>query len=182
MAKNHNLFVGGAATRNADYGIFPSVPANVSFASHKQGGGSGGLQRDLQFGYGPGQNSPLDPGLNHYMTTHVFAAGDIINAILIPTNCLLTGVLVEVLNAGPAGMTADILMTNTAGGAVAYDEAGLVTDGLVTVAAAVSLAAKSKAYYVPEDAVTFAALAPAGFAARRPSWASRGRPSCPARR
>lgn len=166
MAKNHNLFVGGDGYHNNDSGMFPSKPANVSFAAHKQGGGSGGLQRDLNFGSGINTTTPLDPALNFYMRSHVIASGDIINAILLPTDCLLEAVSVEVINPGPAGLTCGITITNLAGGAIAYDEANAVAAGpIVVLAPGLALDAASRALLVPSSATAFTPVVPVGFSA-----------------
>ena len=164
MAKNHNLFVGGDGYHNNDSGMYPSKPANVPFAAHKQGGGSGGLQRDLNFGSGINTTTPLDPALNFYMRTHVLATGDIINAILLPTNCLLEAVSIEVVNPGPTGLSCGVYITNAAGGAIAYDAANTVAAGAIVVKApGLALDAVSAGLYVPTTAILFAQVAVMGF-------------------
>lgn len=166
MAKNHNLFVGGAATRNFGSAMFPGVPENVTLAAHKQGGGAGGLQRSLNFGLAAQSANPLDPALNYYAREHAFANGDIINAILLPINSLIEAVAVEVVAPGPTGLTCGMNITNGAGGAIAYDAAGAVAAGAVVVQApGFALDAVASTVFVPTTAILFAAVADMGFEA-----------------
>lgn len=166
MAKNHNLFVGGASTRNFNSAMFPAVPADVTLAAHKQGGGAGGLQRSLTFGLAAQSSNPLGPGLNYYMREHVMGNGDIINAILLPINSFIEAVALEVVSPGPAGLSCGIYITNGAGGAIAYDEANAVTPGAIVVhAPGVPLDAVSASVHFPVSAVAFAPVATMGFAA-----------------
>lgn len=164
MAKNHNLFVGGASTRNFNSAMFPATPANVTLAAHKQGGGAGGLQRSLNFGLAAQSSNPLDPALNYYMRDNVFGNGDIINAILIPINSLIEAVAVEVVAPGPTGLTCGMNITNGAGGAIAYDDANAVAAGAIVIAApGVALDAVSSNVFIPTSAVLFAPVAEMGF-------------------
>lgn len=164
MAKNHNLFVGGASTRNFNSAMFPATPDNVTLAAHKQGGGAGGLQRSLNFGLAAQSSNPLDPALNYYMREHVMGNGDIINAILIPIRSLIEAVAVEVVAPGPTGLSCGIYITT--GGAIAYDEANAVTPGsVIVVPPGLALDATSSNVYFPTSATAFAAVAPMGFEA-----------------
>lgn len=166
MAKNHNLFVGGASTRNFNSAMFPATPADVTLAAHKQGGGAGGLQRSLNFGLAAQSSNPLDPALNYYMRDHVFGNGDIINAILLPISSFIEAVAVEVVAPGPTGLTCGMYITNGAGGAVAYDAANAVTAGAIVLAApGVALDAVSSSVFVPTSAIAFASVAEMGFEA-----------------
>jgi hypothetical protein len=166
MAKNHNLFVGGASTRNFNSAMFPATPADVTLAAHKQGGGAGGLQRSLNFGLAAQSSNPLDPALNYYMRDNVFGNGDIINAILLPVSSLIEAVAVEVVAPGPTGLTCGMYITNGAGGAVAYDAANAVAAGAVVVQApGFALDAVASAVFIPTTAILFAPVAEMGFEA-----------------
>jgi hypothetical protein len=105
----HNIFVGGDATKNYGQAMFPSVPADVPIADHKMPS-TGGLQRDLDF-----VNSRA---LSHYAANTKFATGDLLNAILIPRFSIISAVFLEVVRPGPTGLTASLLLTEEVNGVV----------------------------------------------------------------
>jgi hypothetical protein len=99
----HELYVGGPANPNQGLRMFPAAAfsnaakpfTTMDIAQHKQTLVAA-LTRTLAFGTSQGR--PDDPALAEYVRTHVIAANDVLDLIVIPANTLLLGTYYNVEN------------------------------------------------------------------------------------
>lgn len=106
----HQIYIGGPGRGDNSRHQFPNATFSASGAAFKamvpaahKGPTQYALTRTLDFGYTDGVAN--DPALQDWLANATVATGDVLNLVVIPANCLLYGVMINVEKAANTSNT-----------------------------------------------------------------------------